>query len=72
MPRHPFDELRSGTDMRWLKQLYALLLPPQVKGDSQYGFVAKYPWERAWCWSSKRNNAIQGCRDRALVAGRTA
>ncbi len=54
--------LRLGK--RLLQRQLARFWPVRVTGNAKEGFSASFPWDRAPCWASKRERAIEGCRQR--------
>lgn len=52
----PRDFPASGADAPW---------GMRVQGNDDYGYTARYAWERNSVWASRRETAIFGCAERA-------
>lgn len=47
-----------------LKKILAYLVPIKVIGNEQVGYSAKCFGDRNYVWSTKRENAVLGCKQR--------
>lgn len=52
--------------LQTIRHPLATFWPMQVIGDDHVGWSARYPWDKSWCWASKRETVITGCRQRAM------